>query len=275
MQRKYLFLNNGPETSADGLKQELREACESVISTPPVCTALTRYYNDKHSVGKTQSQISNNIKRKTGQENPWGSVFLFKPMRFLKQGFPLGVWERWGSSKKHLKASRGVHRSCAADTRCPSTVQGCVLVSIQVTEDSQCRNALLWTSHRKAPYRMASSILLILQTLLASIWEADASGNGWMHGGIVHGGPMKGTLRDRGWEANIPGPNRFPSGMFWRGHLNKALLKNFNLLQNHPKGLLKQIPGPRTQSLWFSTSWVKSEKCAFPTDIQVMLMLLV
>lgn len=45
---------------------------------------------------------------------------------------------------------------------------------------------------------MASSILLILQTLLASIWEADASGNGWMHGGIVHGGPMKGTLRDRG-----------------------------------------------------------------------------
>lgn len=58
--------------------------------------------------------------------------------------------------------------------------------------------------------------------------------------------------------------------MFWRGHLNKALLKflNFNLLQNHPKSLLKQIPGPRTQSLWFSTSWVKSEKCAFPTDIR-------
>lgn len=124
MQRKYLFLNNGPETSADGLKQELWEAWESVISTPPVCTALTRYYNDKHSVGKTQSQISNNIKRKTGQENPWGSVFLFKPMRFLKQGFPLGARERWGSSKNHLKASRESTRSCAADSRRPQDSLG-------------------------------------------------------------------------------------------------------------------------------------------------------
>lgn len=106
MQRKYLFLNNGPETSADGLKQELREACESVISTPPVCTALTRYYNDEHSVGKTQSQISNNIKRKTlGAQftslSPWG--FLSKVSHWVcgKDEVPLR------STLKPLEGSTG------------------------------------------------------------------------------------------------------------------------------------------------------------------------
>lgn len=75
-----------PETSTDGLKQEHWGPPAFVSSTLTGCTAFTRYHNDVHGAEKkTGAQLSNNVKRKTGQEDPWDSVFFFKPVRFLKQ----------------------------------------------------------------------------------------------------------------------------------------------------------------------------------------------
>lgn len=89
---------------------------------------------------KTWSQISNNIKRKTGQKNALGSVFLFKPMKSLKQ-VQLGAWRDNVPPKTTLKGFGAA--------MCLCILYRYVFGSAKEGARYHCRSALPWMSHMR------------------------------------------------------------------------------------------------------------------------------